>query len=183
MKQLILSAVFLVLGVGLFFGITTSVLDQVNTKRAERDALADILNRFNDIRKIKNDLINSYNSISEEDLSKLNEVVPPNAKEGDLLVTFENMAKDSGLLLKNIEIKSAVPKDTGLLVVSEDPYDKVSITLTLDGSYEALRSFLSNLERSMRILDVKALSFHAASSATSYEYSMEVTAYMKKQPK
>lgn len=182
MKQIILAAIFILTAVGLFFGVTTNVLDKVSTARTERAALQDVLTRFNDIRKAKSDLIDAYNSVSEESVARLNKVVPANAGEGDLLVAFEKMAKSNGLLLKTIEIKPVARQDTGLLVVQKDPYDMVSITATLDGSYDSLRSFFGDLEKSLRIIDVSSFTFHVGENATTYEYMLEAHAYLKKQP-
>lgn len=183
MKQIILSAAFLLLAVGLFFGATTNVLDKVNAARAERASLQDVLKRLEDIKKIKIDLVNAYNSVSEENFARINKVAPANASEGDLLVAFEKMSKSNGLLLKSIEIKPVTKQDTGLLIVKEDPYDTVAISVKLDGSYDSLKSFLGDLEKSLRITDVTSLSFQAGESATTYEYSLEAHAYLKKQPK
>jgi Tfp pilus assembly protein PilO len=183
MKQIILSVIFLLSAIGLFFGVTTKVLDKISALGAERASLQDVLTRFKDISKAKNDLIDAYNSVSEENITRFNKVVPANASEGDLLVAFERMSKSNGLLLKTIEIKPVAKQDTGILIVQEDQYDTVAISATLDGSYDSLKSFLGDLEKSLRVTDISSFSFHVGENATTYEYSLEARAYLKKQPK
>ncbi|MBI5742781.1 MAG: hypothetical protein HZA25_03005 [Candidatus Niyogibacteria bacterium] len=183
MKQIIVATTFILMAAGLFFGLTTNILDKVSAKRTERASLQDVLKRFEDIKKTKNDLINAYNSVSEENLARFNKMVPANASEGDLLVAFEKMSKSNCLLLKTIEIKPVAKQDAGILIVKEDPYDTVSITATLDGSYDSLKAFLGDLEKSLRITDITSFSFHVGDNATTYEYSIAARAYLKKQPK
>lgn len=183
MRQIVLAVIFILIAVGLFFGLTTGVLDKVNAARAERASLQDVRTRFNDIRKAKNELIDAYNSVSEDNIARINKVAPSSVNEGDLLVAFEKMSKSNGLLLKSIEIKPAVKQDVGVLVVKEDPYDTVSIMATLDGSYESLKAFLGDLDKSLRIIDITSLSFHVGDNSSTYEYLLEARAYLKKQPK
>jgi Tfp pilus assembly protein PilO len=184
MKSLIIAAIFLVGAIGMFFGASTKILDNITAKNQEKATLEDVLGQFNDIRKAKNDLIDAYNAVSETDMAKISGVVPLTTREGDLLVAFDNMTKDNGLLLKRIDIKPSAAKDTGLLMAEEAPFDKVAISLVLDGSYESFSSFMKNgIEKSLRIIDMKSLSFHAGDQSTSYEFNVEAAAYMQKQPK
>lgn len=184
MKPLIIAIIFLAGALGMFFGVSTKILDTITAKNEEKATLTDVLKQFSEIRKAKNDLIDAYNAVSETDMAKISGIVPSSAREGDLLVAFENMTRDSGLLLKRIDIKPSTAKDTGLLMAEEAPFDKVAISVVLDGSYESFGSFLtSGIEKSLRIMDLRALTFHAGDQSTSYEFAVEADAYMQKQSK
>lgn len=184
MRPLIITAIFLTGAIGMFFGVSTKILDNIGLKNEEKVSLEDVLKQFNDIRKAKNDLIDAYNSVGETEMARIMEVVPPMANEGEILVAFENMAKDSGLLLKRLDIKPSAAKDTGILMAEEAPFDKVAISAVLDGSYESFRVFLTNgMEKSLRIVDIRSLSFHAGEQSSSYEFTVEADAYTQKQPK
>lgn len=186
MNQLLIFSILIIFAIGLFFGATVPLLEQISTKKEERQALTDIVGRFNDIRKVKNDLIGAYNLISRGNVERLAEVVPNTVREDELLVVFERVAKSSGLLMKRLDIKLAGKDVSGAFAIKEkeNSFSVVTISASLDGSYSSFIEFLKNLEKSLRIMDVKEFSFHVsdtASAASIYEFDIKIDAYTKRQ--
>lgn len=179
MKQLILAVILTAAAIGMFFGWTQGMLDKISAVQKEKQSLEDVLSRFYDLRKTKNELIEKYNSITIQDLEKLREIIPESTNEGDLIVEFENLTSDHGLLLKQIDIKHIDEKRGISLIVGEKPFKELPISLTVDGSYTSIKEFLASIEKSLRIIDIESLSFNAG-DIDSYEFSISAKAYFQK---
>jgi len=180
MKQILLSIIFIAGAVGVFFGWTQGTLDQIAAINDDKKSLEDVLSRFYELRKTKNDLTEKYNSIRAEDINRLEEIIPYSANEGELIVEFENLTRDHGLLLKQINISPEQEKKSSVLVLEEERYKDVPITLTIDGSYFSFKEFLASVEKSLRIIDIESISFNAG-GLDSYEFVISAKAYFKKQ--
>lgn len=180
MKQAIIAIIFIGAAGGMFFGWSAPITQ--NTKNLAKDIgdLEGVLGRFYDLRKSKNELMQIYNSISARDYDRISKIVPLAAEEGNLVVEFENLAKENGLLLKKIDVKYAVESEKKAIVSKEKrlPYEIASVSLAMDGSYNSLKSFLSDLENSLRTIDIKTLSFNAGESDF-YEFNISAQAYFQ----
>ncbi|MBI2627977.1 MAG: type 4a pilus biogenesis protein PilO [Candidatus Niyogibacteria bacterium] len=179
MKQIIIAIIFIGAAGGIFFGWSVPITENIKNLSKDIKDLEGVLSRFYDLRKFKNELMGVYNSISARDYNRILEIVPLAAGEGNLVVEFGNLAKENNLLLKKIDVKYAVESEKKAVVIKEKlPYETASISLSLDGSYNSLKSFLSKLENSLRIIDIKTLSFNAGAN-DSYEFNISAQAYFQ----
>ena len=178
MKQLIIAIIFVGAAAGIFFGWTQPLLSQTSELKQNKQALQDVIAKFVDLRKTKNDLIDQYNSINRQDLIKLRQIVPEYTNEGDLIVAFESLAKDHGLLLKQIDVKHITEQTGTGLVIKKQAYSSLPISIVVDGSYESFKLFLSSIEKSLRVIDINSITFNAG-ELNSYEFSIKGQAYFK----
>jgi len=178
MKQTIIAIIFIGAASGIFFGWSAPITENIKNLSKDIRDLEGVLGRFYDLRKSKNELMEVYNSISARDYNRILEIVPLAAGEGDLAVEFQNLAAENNLLLKKIDVKYAVESGKKSVIKEILPYKTASISLTLDGSYDSLKSFLSKLENSLRVIDIKTLSFNAGTSDF-YEFNILAQAYFQ----
>lgn len=178
MRQIIVAVIFIGAAIGVFWGWTMPMLDQMQALQKDIADLNGVMSRFYDLRQIKNDLTTTYNSISSTDYAQLNQIAPHTIQEGDLIVEFENLAAANGMVLKRIDIKPVAKEEKSVQLATKDSAESISVELVVDGSYGALKAFLRQVEGSLRVIDVKTLSF-VAGDKDFYEFNITAEAYFQ----
>ena len=111
----------------------------------------------------------------EEEINKVYYVLPSLADIPNLIVQFEALASENGLILENLGFgKTEAAKKTGGVSWStgaegEDTIDRVQegyqslrMSLVLIGSYQSFKSFLKAIEHNIRLMDIRSISFSSA---------------------
>lgn len=108
---------------------------------------------FKNLKELKNQLASNYPDV----LSKISSALPADSSMPSLLKYLQESAMQSGLLLKSVSPSiDDSEKASGL--------KETKIDLTLEGSYNSFKNFLSVLENSSRLIETDSVSFSSASS-------------------
>jgi len=123
-----------------------------------------------------NKLLSDYQNIQSSDLKLLEAVLPTNVDLPNLIVQLNTLANDNGLSLSSFSFidsadkdkkESAKSSDTGQSSVAPKVENapkelrKVDISLSLTGGdYHSLKSFVSETESNLRLLDIVSLNFN-----------------------
>ena len=127
----------------------------------------------------------------EEEINKVYYVLPPSADIPNLIVQFEALASENGLILGNLSFSQVeTAKKTGKVtwggeaeettaveVEALGTYQNLEVSLSLTGSYQSFKSFLKALEHNIRLMDIKSISFSSAKAETTthtFAVSLEV---------
>lgn len=171
----------LIIGAGfLFFGLTTSLFGQIDVARFNKEqAMAD----FKDAETLSKQfsvLDQQANSISEADLAKLKVMLPDSVDTVDLLNKINGISEASKMVLSDVKIKIEEPKTSrGAKTTQISGLGTVTYNFTISGPYPAFRQFLANIERSLRLVDITAISFSSVEKDP-YQYSVELKTYWLK---
>jgi len=181
--------------VGLFYLVPE--WQNVGKIKGSVDRLSEINNEFGDLVQTSKDLINTINKISQEDLSRIDEALPRGSKAADFVVLLERLAIKNGMVLKQIDITSAVgskpqaavqqsgtvkaaPKSTGALVGAEvggkEIYE-LPFSFAVNGTYENFKKFLMNTEKSLRINDIEGISFSSPGKPEAFGTTLKAKIY------
>lgn len=188
MNYFLLPLIYVALAVGLFYGFTRDLLTQVAERRAEKAELVAALDRAAELRVEAERLRNEYYSFTEEERARLAKMIPDNVDNVRLIIDINNIATRYGMVVKDAKIKTTEPasgKGTDPTVkLIENPSGQigqgaVTITFTVTGQYDVFRQFLGDLASSLRLVDIKKLSFKATDQ-DNYQYSIELTTYWLK---
>lgn len=125
-------------------------------------------------------LAQAYEAIPAEDVEKVEAVLPRGVETAQALIDFETLAARSGLALGQVNFADGVQRPSSALVLpgAVPSSAAVHFTMSLRGSYEALRTFLSSLERNLRLSDVTAINF-GSSESTSLSISVQGQMYYR----
>ena len=105
-------------------------------------------------------------------LDRITSALPPEIFVPDLLAYFQKATSDNGLLLGSVEI---IP---GGALMAESKIKSASISLAASGPVTSLLGFLTALEKSSRVFEVKQLSFTIDSaSADLVDFSFLIKTY------
>lgn len=166
--RLIISILLLVAGIAVLFFWGRTLWQDIQKFQTEKNAYESVITRLNQLKKTRDSLVTSYNSIPSSDLQRIKSFLPDTANAGSLVVQMANSTNESGLLLKNINVNT-----------SKDNPSEAALTLSVSGSYHNFIGFLRNLEKSLRLIDVVKLSF-SSSKEDFYDFNLEAKAYKQK---
>jgi len=175
MARTLMTILFLIMAVALFFMLTKPYLDDISNLKAEKQKYDEALADSRELKTLKDKLLSQYNTIPPEDIERLNKLLPSEADSGDLLAMIENKARGQGLLLKNVNIKEEAQTTDTSTTFGKTPslYKTVGLSFSVTGPYASVLAFFADLEKSLRLIDMKAIGF---SSGSTDNYQYEITA-------
>lgn len=176
MKKFFIPVFLLIAAVGLFFGYIDPTYGKVETLRTEEQKFDEALNKSKELQKIRDVLLSQFNSFSASDLSRLEKLLPDNVDNVRLTLDIDGIASKYGMRIRNVITSKASGNQTGAIGPSGKPYETVTLSFTVAASYENIISFLKDIEKSLRIVDVKELSLRS-STGNLYEYKIRVETY------
>ncbi len=179
MGRIIASIFLLAATVMVFFTWTNPILKTVKTLKTEQNNLNVSLNNLKEVRSVSDQILSEYNSISQEDLDKLNKLLPSKMKAIEFVMEVENMTKKHNLVLKNVDIQKPDDKKKRIIFgEKKKPFEKIPLSISVVGSYASFISFLSDMERSLSVIDVESLTFKSG-KIDSYQFSIKASTYWK----
>lgn len=185
-----LTIIFLAAAAGLIFWAARPIWGDILSLRGEIGAVEDTLARLHELEGLRDELLNTYNSIPRSKIERLYDLLPPKPDSGNILVALERIARDRGARLRRVDFikdssqqaaQQAGPA-TGparIAVKEEAAANAISYSFALSASYEAFRSFLAALEKNLRVADVTDISFTGGSSNL-FEFTLKAKSYYQK---
>jgi Tfp pilus assembly protein PilO len=174
MTKNLLAILFILAALGTAIYWTRPLFEEVQTLIAKREELNTTLLRFQELKKVRDELLNKYNSISREDLKRLEELLPRSPEVGLLLVNLENVSRTQGVSLNGLRVEEIIGSSANSK--NENSLQSLPVEISVSSSYEVFRSFLSALELSRRIIDIESVSF-AAGDENNYNFAIKGVTY------
>ncbi|MDO8565363.1 MAG: hypothetical protein Q7R67_01965 [bacterium] len=174
--------VLLVLSVALFYTFTSPQYDKVKELSATASEYRTVLANISKITETRDALLDSYDAIPRATIERLSKVLPGNVDTVQLAVDLDAIAARYGISVKNVRIDTvALANNASLPVLPEysKPYDKTTVSFSFVSNYANFRKFLADLERSLRLMNVKEVSFQSAESGL-YEHEVSIETYWLK---
>lgn len=161
--------------------VARPVWDDISVLRAESSAIADNLAQLKEVEALRDQLLNTYNAISKDDLARLNEFLPGKPNTEDVLVSMENLTRARGIQLKSINF--SVSQDNALQNPAAATLSTASSAVTynfaVSASYEAFRSLIDAFEKNARLTDVSEVMFSSGEKDV-YSFSLKARSYYQK---
>lgn len=134
----------------------------------------------------ENQLAAQEAAIDPTNLAELTTMLPDSVDNVGIIVDINALAARSGILISNIDVASdnstasADTSDTSSdgtpSTGSTDPVGSVDLSLSGVGTYAALQAFLTGIEHSTRLLDVRNLQVGGSDTGV-YDYQMTMRLY------
>lgn len=169
-----------------YFFYTKPTLEVISLKKAKLDEYNTVLNKVKEIKVKREDLEAKYQNISEDDLNKLDKMIPAQFVSEYFINDLNALSSRYGM--KITEMTITVPNNgEGSIDDSQAATEKLKVItakFTISGRFDQLVSFLKDLETSLRIVDVIGLSIGGKDSSSKdsqiLNYSLEVKTYSLK---
>ena len=92
---------------------------------------------------------------------------------------MNQIAQNHTLTLKNIKLDTAVGSDSSKLGQANTKYGTVGLSFSVSSSYDNFQNFLTDLEKSQRLVDITSLSV-AGNDTGIYDFSVGIRTYWLK---
>ena len=185
MIKTILTLLFIGGAAALFLLYTKPAYDGLGTTKDKIEQYNLALDKAAELQRLKQSLLSQYNSFNPADIERLHKLLPDHVDNVRLILDLDTLASKHGLALQNVAISGAATKDPGAEevigpVASE--HGEITIGFATTGTYERFVTFLTDLEQSLRIVDVIDLQIAPASTLgePSYNFNIVLRTYWLK---
>jgi len=149
----------IVLAVAIFFLFAKPIFSEIGSIQGETDEYKQAVDKAAELNSKLAGLVTERNSFSSLELERLERLVPYNIDEVRALVDLKALAESHNMLFGNIEVGSlgesgSVGSVETNSVLSEKDFETLEISFGIIGTYEQMRSFLKDIERSLVRMEV-----------------------------
>ncbi len=173
--------ILLLLSVGLFYTFTNGQYQNVKTLQTLANEYRNVLKNVSAIVSLRDNLLVTYVAIPKMEIERMNKVLPDNIDTVRLALDLDSMASRYGISIKSIQTVIGPSTSSSLIVLPENAnkYDTASVTFSFVSNYDNFKLFLADIEKSLRIMDIKSVSFQTSDSGF-YTYQVSVETYWLK---
>ncbi len=179
MGRFIFSLFTILISVAVFVVIVIPRFNSIKELRSERSELVSAVSSGADLRVRRDELTRQYNAISQDALLKLRSLLPDSIDNVKLILELDALSRTYGLPIQNVRVRE-IEDETGTqqsAVVADSRYGTTRLELTLEGRYDRFRSFLADVEKSLRLIDVESVTFTSSEDETVYTYIITLRTY------
>lgn len=171
----------LLLSVGLFYTFISPHYDKVMALRDQSNKYKEILANVIELGKKRDTLTARYNNLPENEIARLEKVLPGNVDTVNLAMNFDSIAAKYGISIKTIRTSDQGDSPTGEVIQTDTgkSYQPVTVSFSFVATYDNFRSFMQDIEKSLRIVDVESVAFASAPNGLN-SYNVSVKTYWLK---
>lgn len=157
---------------------------QVKELRKEEATLSAALSRALELQATRDQLLSRYNTFNPEDLARLEKMLPDHVDNVRLALDMDSLAASYGMRIRNVSIekqdeKKSSTRKAQTVGPDERSYESMALSFTVTGQYDTFRTFLTDLEHSLRLVNIEQLSFASTESGL-YDFTITLRTYWLK---
>lgn len=175
---------FILLSIGLFFVYIDPTYMDVKETLKEEKKFDEALDKSRELKEIRDVLLSKYNTFSTNDLDRLEKLLPDNVDNVRLVLDIDHIASTYGMRIKNVNISVADDIQEDVIGPNDKLYESVGLSFSITSSYNTLKLFIKDLEKSLRIVDVMNISLTSSETTgiknNLYKYDIGLKTYWLK---
>ncbi len=180
MKGFLLPLILLGAAAGLFVLYSDPAYQGSKALAMQSNSYDEALNTSQELRKLRDQLIARRNTFKQDDLTKLQRMLPDNVDNIRLIIDINGIAARHGLSLKGVELGTISDSANGrsplAVGASGDEVGSVTLEFTIGATYDEFLVFLQDIEHSLRLIDIENLSFDVTTTDKN-DYNFMVRTY------
>lgn len=178
----IIASILVLAGIALIIWAAKPLWVESGSLRAENKTISGTLSNLRSLQSKRDELLQTYNSISKNDLEKMDKIIPRTTDSAGLLVYLEKITTERGIRLRRAEFEKEPVSQQKTIQTNNLNFKVLPLAFTISSSYDSFKSFLGAIERSARVLDIMDISFNV-SKTNLFEFTIKAkTYYSKEQP-
>lgn len=151
----------------------------------EEEKFDKALDKSKELKGIRDELLLKYNTFSTNDLDRLRKLLPDHVDNVRLILDIDHIASTYGMRIKNVNISVAIDDSKkGVIGPGDKLYESVGLSFSITSSYDILKQFIKDLEKSLRIVDIMDISLTSTETAeikdNLYSYNIGMKTYWLK---
>lgn len=183
MKSLV-PTILILIAIGVFYTFVNPHWQATKVLLSEKDQYDQALTKSKELQRIRGDLLAQYNAMNRGDLDKLKKILPDNVDNVQLLIDLQSIASRYNISIKNVKnvntgVVSVDGKKPEVAEAKNVKYKSADLGFTASATYSDFKSFLSELEKSLRLIDVTKITFVSNDSGR-YDFDIGIRAYWLK---
>ena len=173
--------VLLLLSIGLFYTFTNCQYRDVKKLSLLSSEYKNVLQNISAIIELRDNLLVTYRMFPRAEIEHINKVLPDNIDVVQLALDLDGVASRHGISIKSIQAEVGADNNADLIVLPENAkvYEKVTVSFSFVSNYENFTRLLADIEKSLRIMDIKSIAFKTSESGL-YDYQISVDTYWLK---
>lgn len=192
MTRFILPIILIAIAIGGFFVFTAPTYEQIAVLRADKDAYNQALGNSKALENERDKLTSKYNTISKEDLERLQKLLPDNIDNIRLILEIEKIAAPYGMVLKDVKYNASESQTSQAAAQASNPqgtapkdYRVLNMEFSVTGNYNNFLNFTRDLESNLRIVDISSVVFTSDAELKTnpnlaYKYNFKIKTYWLK---
>ena len=172
---------YLIISLSVGYAFAYPSFGDISSLTAEKDKYENSLIQVQNLENKKNELLGKFDKISVENKKDIETILPSSLGFIDLIYQIDNLAAKYGLSINNTsfkEISSSVGGSIGT-ARPQRPFESSIIGFSFTTSYDQFNNFIGDLEKSLRILDMRTLKIEPEENGI-YTYTVEFETYWTK---
>lgn len=174
--------IFILVAIGLFYTFINPHYGKVQELQAEASRYSEVLDNVDELKEKRDALLLKYNSIPKTEISRVEKALPNNVDSVRMALDFDGIAAKYGISIKSISAGgNRQDASQGMVVDSSGGqlYETTQIMITFVSTYDNFRKFMKDIETSLRVIDIKSVTF-STGETNLYEYTVSLDTYWLK---
>ncbi len=175
--------IFILISIGLFYTVINPHYEKVKVLQTQANQYSEVLDNVEELSQKRDELLLKYNALPKAEVERVNKALPNNIDTVKLALDFDSIASKYGISIKNIktsERRDDAANNLGIIQVTPtNTYQTVVVNFTFVSNYENFRKFIKDIESSLRIIDIRSISFATSDSGLT-EYTLSIDTYWLK---
>jgi len=180
MRNNVITIFLLILSAGIFYIYIEPRYQNVQTLIITKGEYTAALEKGGEVATTRDELLTKYNSISKDNMTRLERILPNNLNTVKLVADMNSVAGRHGITIRNIGVTEPVA-DNGQEVATlehKKQYQTTTIHFQFDSSYQNLKLFLRDLEKSLQLIDVQTIKLsHTSDTSDIFSYDVMIQTY------
>lgn len=181
----IISIIVIIISIATFVLVVQPQYNEIKTMQAKEGELEDVLGNARTLQSLRDSLLEKRNQIANNDIRRLEKLIPESADNVKLILEFEQIAARHDV---RIQAASATRADEGSnggestqsFDIESNDYGVITLDFSIEGSYNNFISFLKDIEKNLRITDIRSLQITPSAESSDYTYQISVDTYWLK---
>lgn len=182
MKNIIPILVSLI-SIGTFVLVVQPQYTEIKEMQKRETELEDVLDNARRLQSLRDDLLEKRKEISNADVRRLEKLIPESADNVKLILEFEQISNRYNLELEaaSASKEEGSEESSQSFDIETNDYGIITLDFSINGQYDDFLSFLRDIEKNLRITDVRSLSITPpAGDDSNFGFSITVDTYWLK---
>ncbi len=173
--------ILILISIGLLYTFILPQYDKVNSLRESQTQYESILENVSALEAKRDELLVKYQNMPKQRVDELTKVLPDNVDTVNLAMNLDTIGSKYGISIKSIQSAKADQNNSSTIIqgVPSSPYGSASFNFNFVSTYSNFRKFMQDIEHSLRVTDIQAVSFNSTSNGL-YEYDVTIKTYWLK---
>lgn len=152
-------------------------MTEITSLGEEQASLNRSLAETKNLRDIMDQKEQAFNSFSSDDIAKINKALPDSIDNVRLIIDIDDIATKYRLKIRNIDLRTEKLSDAQESIKN---HGTATLKFSFTTTYDRYRAFMQDLENSLRLVDISAVSF-SSSDRDLTDYNLELKTYWLKE--